>query len=313
MRNQGEIEGRPLTPSPRHACTRARATALRILPFTQLLTIVFGLPPQGGGEAPTGPTSRYSPRCTLPRQATERRSSRKAGILAMPAEWSANGPPVATQLRMARQRTTRWVHTNPRRCRRVVAPRAPSPGAPPLPITPPAYSNRVVLVSPRATTQHEEVVRGIRPALDPGDTRRGGPARLHGIVCGGGRAAADWTRARRCVEPPPCSLFPSVAAHPACATPRVQPRLTPMEWRRSHLAQSGEPDGQEKLAPRTACLEIVRTASLHPREAQLARGEGSASVHTGLSTDHGRIALGDEGREVSGTAPQGDRESNCPT
>ena len=86
-----------------------------------------------------------------------------------------------------------------------------------------------------------------------------------------------------------------------------------MEWRRSHLAQSGEPDGQEKLAPRTVCLEIVRTASLHPREAQLARGEGSASVHTGLSTDHGRIALGDEGREVDGTAPQGDREPDCPT
>ena len=36
-------------------------------------------------------------------------------------------------------------------------------------------------------------------------------------------------------------------------------------------------------------------------------------MHTGLSTDHGRIALGDEGREVSDTAPQGDRESYCPT
>ena len=213
-------------PSPPHPVTRALERAPPPCGSCLLHNsrrLCLACPPQGGGEAPTGPTSRYSPRCTLPRQATERRSSSEAGVLLTPAEWSANGPPVATQLRMARQRTTRWVHTNPRRCRRVVAPRAPSPGAPPLPITPPAYSNRIVLVSPRATTQHEEVVRGIRPALDPGDTRRGGPARLHGIVCGGGRAAADWTRARRCVERPPCSLLPSIAAHPACATPCVQP------------------------------------------------------------------------------------------
>ena len=154
-------------------------------------------------------------------------------------------------------------------------PRGPlAPGAQPLPTAPPAYSRRTVLVSPRATTQHAEVARGIRSAHDPGDTRGGGPARLRVAVCEGVRAAADWTRARRRVEP-----YLAHISRPSQRTPRARrhacsPWLTLMEWRRSRPGQSGEPDGRERFA----------SQRVHPEQ----RGPHRAATRDSLSAETAR-------------------------
>ena len=138
-----------------------------------------------------------------------------------------------------------------------------------------------MLVSPRATNQHAEVARGTRSAHDPGDTRGGGPARLRMAACEGVPAAADWTRARRRVEPRLAHI-----SRPSQRTPRARrhacsPRLTLMEWRRSRPGQSGEPDGRARFASQRVHPEqrgphraATRVSLQRPREATR-----RASVH----------------------------------
>jgi len=80
----------------------------------------------------------------------------------------------------------------------------------------PPRSRRSAPVSPRATTRRAGVAGGTRPPeITPIEGGPGGSARA---AVGWGRAAADWTRARRCAE------TRLIASHPSQRTSRARRR-----------------------------------------------------------------------------------------